>query len=539
MTKKRLVKKAVAFVAAAMMLVGMVIPAIAAPGDTGSITVHKYTGDSLENAVENTTGQVTTVHSDFDPLEDAEFELWQLKKTGANSLKTVNDLVIQGYVIQSSVARQTGVADITLKKGTDVQVVTVANTGSAVKTGTTDSAGLIAWTGLDADQAYYVLIETDTPDGHHTTSPSLIRLPIPANGDGDAANFNVHVYPKNKTNTDVARKVVTDMEKPVAKGQDVDFILKGDFSSDKVSTAANLKARDTVNDVDVYGEAAITDTFSSYFTYKANSVKVYFINAAGDLGAQITNTSLFNVADTTGTDGKLTVSLTNAGINAAIDDGAEGLAIRVTATYTGNAKAVSGKPAALTNAVSMYVKAAMGDEGSTAPGGTEIPKAELHVTAKDKDGNPIKDAEFILSTSPDPADVVYAEDGTTPLKAKTDEDGNVTFVVGDYDPEDGNTYYLINTEVPAGLDLADTMEVEFKSADDYKNDPATSNWFDDDGNFKESIKEYVNVTIFGIGENARFSLPLTGGAGTVAFTVAGVLVMLGAAVLIVRKKKTV
>ena len=537
MTKKRLVKKAVALVAAAMMLVGMVIPAVAAPGDTGSITVHKYTGDSLENAVDNTTGQVATVHGDFDLLEDAKFELWQLEKTGANSLTTVNDLVIQGYVIQSSVARQNGTADITLKKGTDVQVVNVVNTGAAVKTGTTDSAGLIAWTGLDADQAYYVLIETETPDGHHTTSPSLIRLPIPANGDGDPANFNVHVYPKNKTNTDVARKIVTDMEKPATKGEDVDFILKGDFSSDKVNEAEDLRTYDTVKEETVYGAATITDTFSSYFTYVANSVKVYFINAAGDLGAQITDTDLFDVADTTSTDGKLSVSLTEDGIDEAIAEGAAGLAIRVTATYTGNAQAVSGKPTALTNAVSMYVKAAMGDEGSSAPGGTEIPKAELHVTAKDKDGDPIENAKFILSTSTNPADVVLDEDGN-PLEAYTDEDGNVTFVVGDYDPEDGNTYYLINTEVPVGLDLADTMEVGFKSAQDYLDDPATQHWFDEDGNFIESPKEYVNVTIFGIGENARFSLPLTGGAGTVAFTVAGILVMLGAAVLIVRKKKT-
>lgn len=148
----------------------------------------------------------------------------------------------------------------------------------------------------------------------------------------------------------------------------------------------------------------------------------------------------------------------------------------------------------------------------------------------------LKDATFILYKVKDGKNLYYVQDKTTKdvtwteteadaTKFTTDANGKATF-----QGIAAGTYYLRETQAPAGYNsLKKDVEVEitatYKENGELENSSATST----------NNKQYVQVQ--SIANKAGAVLPSTGGIGTTIFYVLGSILALGAAVLLIVKKR--
>ena len=563
MTKKRLVKKAVAFVAATMMLVGMVIPAMADTtyANSGTITVHKYAGNQ-EGILPNYTGSMIDpdhathpLKNGYTALEGAEFTLYKV-----DSLDDVMDKLKEGETITDT---EVVPGEPPSVKYTFSDASELTESTTLVDVDVTDADGQVIFGNSDLDDGVYVLVETDTPVGYNTAAPSIIRLPLTDNA--GKHNYNIHVYPKNISNTNIVRKDIAGVSKPVSTGDSINFELKAKFLSDTVTSVGDLK------DGSTYGEAFIKETFSDYFDYEETpGVKAYWLKPDGtiDTAAPLASGDVTYSTFPTGAGGNFTATLTEQGIDAAIAGNKVGFGLTLSAKYVGQASAADGDTAnRIENTMHARITGANETPDPDDPGKedkTFVPSISIKVDKDQKDGSALPGVTFAVSKVPvpsvnlDPAkdmsdysgadqlliagEYVLDADGE-PLIAVTDANGFVLFSnLNGYSNTTGATFYLKELATVAGYRLRiPAIEVNFKTQDEYK--LSNAEWFDSSDNWLEGANVTETATIINYkldeddGEEPGFSLPLTGGAGTVAFTVAGILVMLGAAVLIVKRKK--
>lgn len=118
---------------------------------------------------------------------------------------------------------------------------------------------------------------------------------------------------------------------------------------------------------------------------------------------------------------------------------------------------------------------------------------------------------------------VYREGIEDPIftGVTSDENGLITI-----DGLSNGNYTLVETSAPAGYALADPVEFTINSVDENK-----------DGIFEGKMYDFTGTAIVDEVVNPAEELPTTGGAGTVAFTAAGVVIMAGAAAFIIRSRK--
>ena len=581
MTKVTISKKLVAMATVIVMLIAMVIPAAAAPDQAeGTITVHKFAGTSLVEATNNYTGEALEssdsnhpLNNGYSALDGAEFTLFILPQEEVNAVNAAITATnkVTGHTI--STAGAAPVVTFSLWDSATSTPTTVNITGVNVDVQTTANGGVAEFgQGTPLVDGYYVLVETDTPTGHLTAAPSLIRLPL-TDSEGNR-NFNVHVYPKNISNADIAVKDVDGLVQPVSNGQSVTFSLKAVFTSATVATANDLRATEapSANATD-YGTAKITETFSTQFRYNADSLKVFWLDATGsiDAGAELTAAQWTNTTLPTTPGGEFSVQLTPEGIDAAIEGGKGGFGLVLAATYVGTASAASGNtPEGVLNTMSAIM---------TEPGGNDesvedvifIPSLAVlldKTTSAVRGSEPMENVVFALLTQaiaglnydPDAAAGTYTEaqllaagyilapestptDGKA-LIATTDENGQLVFSNLDgYTNEDGVEFWLKELVTLPGYQLKhNTIKVTFADQATYFGVHG-NNWFGDANNWLTDIQVNESVTVenYELDErdpdDAGFSLPLTGGAGTMIFTAIGIVVMLGAAIVYLRGKK--
>ena len=147
MTRQRITKKFVAFATAALMLVAMVVPAVAAPDrPEGKISVYKFSGASLANAEANTTGEVQTVDPSYEALEGAEFTLFLLDQDDINVVNAA--ISANNKVARHTIAMVDGEPVVTFHMTGDatldppvVPYTIVANVTGTPLVETTDAAG--------------------------------------------------------------------------------------------------------------------------------------------------------------------------------------------------------------------------------------------------------------------------------------------------------------------------------------------------------------------------------------------------------------
>ena len=556
MTKARITKKLVALATTMMMLAAMVMPAVAAP--QGTITVHKYAGTSMLGAVGNTTGEQLTgtdltaiTAAGYTPLEHAEFTLYHLPQT---DIDAVNAAITDTNLVEGHVIDISGAFPEVVFTMTDATTHTASATAVYGTPQTTDVAGEAVFGSGDIPDGYYVLVETSTPAGYQSASPSLIRLPL-TKADG-TFNYDVHVYPKNVSSEGIAVKSIVGLDTPVAFGDVLDFELKGKFISGSVTTAADLR------DGTTYGLAEIQDNFDLTFEYVPNSLEVFWLDAAGELTGTALPPTFYDITTDTATGspgGDLIVELTELGIDAAITGSHPGFGLALKAEYVG-------APGALPkNSMQLSVIAAHAPV--IPPIIVEIYAPSLKITidktTSDATGNlPLPGVVFAVAKEPIPAinyvpgtpasafsaaeltqlENDYVVDATgVPITGVTDANGEVVLEGLDGYANAELSFYVKELETVAGYQLKlETVEVKFASQADYK--LSNPGWFDGtDWLANVVINENVTIRNYEIDEedveSPGFSLPLTGGAGTLVFTAVGILVMCAAVVVYLKGKK--
>ena len=575
MTKKRITKRVVALAAAAMMLVGMVIPASAAP--QGSITVHKYAGNRA-STLENYTGEELSAAdvsskitaAGYTPLAGAKFQLYQATPAQItalrNSMSTTPALKVVGHTIDTTGATPKIVFE--MSAGGDVSVDTAVY-GSE---GTTNAAGE-AVLGSTIPNGYYVLVETEVPADHSGAEPSLIQLPL--TGSDGKQNYDVHVYPKNISTTNLVKKDMGDVPKPVENGDILDFDLKLKFKNTETNPAFKVdSAQDLVHTNGTsFGIARITEIFSTDFEYQASSLKAYWLKTDGtiDTTRELTAAQWATIGTLpTTAGGQIVAELTQAGLTAAKTEEEVGFGIVLKAKYVGHPVAGT-TDHKIVNKMEGFLRPANGTNPTPTnpPAGTPTPTPVIDETfaptlsvkvnkTKEDGSTALAGVTFAIATVPvpsidyDPA-VSYAAGelatagyvvnaAGTPITATTNAAGEVFFSnLEGYADGTGAKFYLKEVATAPNYQLKiNTIEVTFSNKAGYQSSNAT--WFNG-ANWKQGVDilATANVVNYPFGtpdpDELGFSLPLTGGAGTVMFTVAGIAVMLAAATLIIKGKK--
>ena len=153
------------------------------------------------------------------------------------------------------------------------------------------------------------------------------------------------------------------------------------------------------------------------------------------------------------------------------------------------------------------------DNGSE-PGGDTVTLELFEVTGRKTDGtNGLQGAVFSIYRESN-GTTGFQADGDTLVAEGVTSGADGTF---SYDPLAAGDYYLVETQAPAGYQPL-TGDVPFSTGDA-------------DGENVITIGDVVNT------KDDTIELPTTGGAGTVALTAAGVVLVAGAAAFIVRSRK--
>lgn len=499
-----------------VLLTGMSVEA--APIDTGkavTFTIHKYDDEVI---TDSTAGE----------------------EAAAGALTGLQPLAnVQFRVSKTNLSQDPGAATTFPTAAAVVANKSLYGVGSGTVI-TTNASGEATTTIAAANQGIYLVEEILNPAIDNATSsdnlgePFLVSLPM-TNADGDDWNYNVHAYPKNKVKDGPeVRKEIDEADlvnKGVNVGNDVTWRIVSEIPADLYYVAeGNSK---------VYAQKfEITDALSKGLTYKNISFKTIKGTAEADLtltGLDYTLTKTPNQNE-----GPVTLKfvLTDSGKEKVQATGADKLVIGITTTINSSALTVD----SITNEATLDYTNSLGvDYTKKTQDGTNPtdPKPEVHtgstgfIKYSSKTGATLKGAKFAIADTEANAKagryikkdstgkiIFYGEPGyaaATVYEVESNNSGVVQFQGLKFggDAESSTNYYVMETFAPKGYQLLkNPIVVKVSKNSDLS--ATTSN-----------TKVY---------NNEKFILPKTGGTGTVLFSVAGILLM-GAAIVIIGKSK--
>lgn len=469
----------------ALVMVFALAATVAADGTTGTTGTGSIT---VDNPIE---GQNYTAYKIFDVVYDDQDHYSYTIKDDSEWYQTVS-----GYATEANGLKLTQV------NGTNTYVVTTTDAFSAPpfadalkadvngKSGRTLSVADGKATVTDLDLGYYfVTSSTDALCNLTTTNPAVII-------------HDKNEMPFEKKDDKVSAEV----------GETVNYTIKGKVPDYTGFTTYTYKVTDTMSEgltfqKDVKVTVGGTDVTSACtITYDVES------------NANKFTVSIPVMSHTIGAEIKVTYSaLVNENAVAKISKNS------ATLTYSNNPSEETVYTTTPVEETVYSSKIAIEKVEKLAAGATATPKK-------------LKDAEFVLykkaPTDTDPNAIQYYKkwDDTDTTKAvswvntiaeattvKTDENGKASF-----EGLANGTYYLVETKAPAGYNqLTEAQKVEVH-----------------DGEHNAPVTSETQLTVTATVENqAGTLLPSTGGMGTTIFYVLGAVLVVGAGVLLVTKKR--
>jgi len=547
MRKRSLLKKLVAAAAAAAVFIGAMgttakADDYAGAGDTkGSITVHKYS-KVTESSTTNPTGEeLASTDGLGTPLSGVGYTLYKLTMPALGT----NEELTDDYTSTIDSAAGTGTVTITTNQGT-----VTANAVKVEGETFTDVNGRLAF-GKDAsststlEQGYYLLVESTVPSGYTAADPAIISLPL-TNAAGSGYVYDIHVYPKNVSNIAIT-KILDDTGKTYKVGDEVSFTIDAAFaneeSTDQVTSVDDLRISGN------YGEMRITDELVSSLVYGSSTV--YYLTDTNQK-IQLTDPTHYTL---TNTGNKYVWELTDAGIDYIIDNEAangKGTTLEVNIKAT-----IQVSDEALTNKASSYVKKAGSTNEPEEPETPEVivPTGEVIVNKTTSDGaTPLAGAEFALATNAEATSFLLV-DGTTVdnitslaqlqqeietrandsdptndiVIATTVVDGTKGYAIFSglsYNETSGSIYKLVEVAAPTGYQMKEAAIDATLASGTPEGEVAT---------ITVNVKNYATDEVDP--DNPKFSLPLTGGNGTLLFTIIGILIMAATVIVYIRSKR--
>lgn len=493
-------KKLFMVVAAAMVCTTMLaLPTLAQEKPTidttktGSITVHKYDGAKGQ---EGDGTELNDVSKLGNPVKGIEFVVTRVQDSDKDP-KTATPLTTAGEEYNMKI--------------------------------TTDGNGLAAFNGLK--QGVYLVEETLNPSTNGTVAPFLVSIPM-INPNQSEWMYDIHVYPKNEIRDD----------KPTV---DKDF----EDGSDDFTTQIGAKFKYVIK-VDIPMDIAqatkfeISDTLDTKLTFHDENFKVLL---AGNETKLVKDVDYIVEKPTTTTGGKLSVKFTTSGYQKMAevlpkDDngvitglGLKQLEIVYTASINETALAGAGS-AEIPNNVDLSYINSLGKDYTTEvlPEDRPIVKTgSANLLKVDADNNTVvlEGAEFKIFASEADANAYVANDDPNADTAAlnktgenkdwiitTDTNGTASFTGLAY----GN-YWIVETKAPTYDDNGIKKSYNLLKA------PLAIT-------VNQEMSE-KKVTVQNEKRTDGFDLPLTGGMGTVIFSVIGISMMGGAALLLKKNKK--
>lgn len=387
------------------------------------------------------------------------------------------------------------------------------------------------------DAGYYLVVETDTPQGYVASTPFFVAIPQ-ANNTSEFGTenekpatgwvYDITATPKNQKVT-IGKKITSITGKDTIVNGQKATVKVGDEVGYTITSISPQYTDEYFTNPDKLPVYKITDKLSSGLQYVADSLEV---KIAGKKNA-LTKDIDYTLVPEDNNDNNIAITFTQEFLKNESYKGKE-----VTVTY----KAKVLPSAAVTNPNTNEVELSYTNKpGSETKGvkSEDIPELYtygLKVYKKDSNGNALTGAKFKLYKVKDEGtkEPITNLDGMVNGVMTAKQDNEFIFSgldVGDYELEE--------VESPKGYTLL-TDTIEFSISD---NEP--------DGKLDsvsgpvsiETVKKEGNTVVntgfvkMDVTNKKGFNLPSTGGMGTYIFTIGGLVVMAGAVLLLVSSKK--
>ena len=498
---KKLWKKLLAVTTAVMMAITL-LPAMANAESTitdpqakGSLTINKTTNKKdADGKYPGLGGAEFTIYkvASLELGTNGKYKSWKLTTDFARLSLTPDTL---GSISTADLEAKANEAKKIAADLTGQSQTTADGTGETRKGEATFS---------NLELGYYLVVETKTPSKYVASKPFFVSIPeTVTTADGSTWNYNVSVSPKNQGIPDTDK--VPD-KKTVGVGDEVTYTITG-------PTVPNYD--EAYNETTLKYE--ITDTLSTGLTFAKDKadLKVYTTDVNSPLVEDRDYTFEYD-----STANKITISL----ILSKIRD-LKGEAIHVKYTVTVNENAVVGSDGTINQAELEYTN---NPDGTTDGSKKEVKvySFKIKINKKKDNGSPLKGATFGLYRDAACADKI--------AEATSSDDGVINF--GDASKLAAGTYYLKELQAPSGYSaLTSVVKVVISTAT--PNDNTTYDFKYSMNEGEENNVGEDGVISLDITNNKGFNLPATGGMGTYLFTIGGLVIMAGAALLLIASKK--
>lgn len=498
---------------------GMLAPVTAEAAPTidgeeisGSLTVSKK--DDKGNALAGATFAVYKVMSLTPGTTPGSYASYTVENAFSSALSGVTPDALGNYSaaeLEEKIQDLKSVVDEDSVRATDTQT-TATGTGNAVFS--------------NLDLGYYLVVETDEPDGYVTGSPFLIAIPSTNNYNSTSAAagtewvYNVTAEPKN-TPVSIGKELAVE-----ETGAEQDGSVKvGDYVKYQITTTIPDYPAEYTNAV-----FTITDVMSAGLDIQNDTTHPVVVTVDDDIVNAEIDTYTLTATPVSGDNADLTVAFTSAYIK---NHGGESVVV----TYYALVKesAVTGTPGNPNDASVTYNNRPDSTTTADAPVVT-VYSFNIQVVkfTDEEEKQALSGAVFELYGDPDMS---------IPIEAAltTASNGQLTF-----DRLDEGTYYLKETQSPEGYTLlADPIKVEIiadKDNDGHATGEFTLKINDQEvstteGTYVSHKESSTGTAVVAVENHKGFSLPSTGGSGIALFLIIGAAGIITLSVVITKKTK--